>query len=156
MDNEEKKEKTAPKKKTMPKKEEPKKVVAKKVKAESTDKSGKRKSQTKTSSKKTTTKKKTVTKKEPTKKVNVPMESTKDANQKEKIKEQRVITNESKSSKVSPELLEIRRKRHLIEAIIIAILVFIVLILLSNRTFLGVIYKNDHINISYFVQKLFF
>lgn len=132
MDNEEKKVKTTtPKKKTTTKKVETKKTTK--------PEEGK----TKTVKKTRTTSTKTMDKKEPVKKV------AKEKTVKEEVtideKEQKVVTKEKKPSK---ELLKIRKKRYLIEAIIVAVLVLIVLILLSNRTFLKLKYENKNMEVS--------
>lgn len=136
MDNEEKKAKTTTtKKRTTTKKEETKKneVKSKPVK----------KTTTKKDTTKKTTKPKTVKKTVEVKEVSQPKEEV-------KIQEKgsKVVTKDTKSAKVSKELLEIRRKRHLIEAIIIVVLAVIVIMLLANRTFLSINYKNDSINVS--------
>lgn len=59
--------------------------------------------------------------------------------------ETKEVSSQEKISKT--ELLAIRKKRYTIEIIIVAILVFIALILLLNRTFLKTNYKTDYINI---------
>lgn len=156
MDNEEKKVKTTTPKKTTTKKVTSKKTTTAKTTAKTTKKTEKKEPTKKVTEKKPSEKKKTTTKaaskttepkkivkKEPVKKQEVKEEPKKV----EKV-EQKTITKEAKPSKVSKELLEIRRKRHLIEAIIVAVVVFIALILLCNRTFLGIQYKNKNINVS--------
>lgn len=144
MDNEEKKVKTTtPKKKATPKKQTTKKQT----------KTSKSASKTNTTKKVTEKKKNTKPVKKEEKKVEV-VKVTKE----EAIKEQETLNiPASKKKEVSKELLEIRRKRHLIEAIIILVLVLIAAMLISNRTFLTTTYKNDNINISiprfsYFVK----
>lgn len=67
---------------------------------------------------------------------------------KEDKKEEKVITNTVPKKKISKELFEIRKKRYIIEAIIIAVVMFIALLLLFNKTFLKESYKTDTINIS--------
>lgn len=134
MDNEEKKVKTTtPKKKATTKKETTKKQTK-------TTKNASSKANT---TKKVTEKKKTTkpVKKEEVKVVKVTKE--------EAIKEKNTIKlPETKKKEVSKEILEIRKKRHLIETIIILVLVLIAIMLISNRTFLTTSYKNDNINIS--------
>lgn len=159
MDNEEKKVKTTTPKKTATKKVTSKKTTTAKTTAKTVAKKTEKKEPTKkvtekksSEKKKTTTKaaskvtepKKTVKKETPVKKVTAPKEEPK---KEEKI-EQKVVIKEAKPSKVSKELLEIRRKRHLIEAIIVAVVVFIALVLLCNRTFLGIQYKNKNMTVS--------
>ena len=64
-------------------------------------------------------------------------------------KVEKVITKEIKEEKISKkELKLIRKKRYIIEGIIIAVVVIIGLIFLCNKTFLSVNYKTDKINLS--------
>ena len=143
MDNEEKKVKTTtPKKKATTKKE----TVKKQTKT------------TKSASSKTNTTKKVTEKKKTTKPVKKEEVKVVKVTKEEAIKEKDTIKlPETKKKEVSKEILEIRKKRHLIEAIIILVLVLIAIMLISNRTFLTTSYKNDNINISiprfsYFVK----
>jgi hypothetical protein len=138
-------------KKTAPKKEPVKeevKAVKKTTKVEPK----------KTVAKKETIKKATVKKSEPKIETKAVKKTTKSAPKKEvkivepvkeEVKVEKVITKELKEEKISKkELREIRKKRYIIEGIIIAIVVIIGLILLGNRTFLSINYKTDKVNIS--------
>lgn len=159
MDNEEKKVKKTTKA-TTPKKSTTKTASTKKVteKKETTKKAAPKKETvkeevkvvkktTKVVPKKTVSKKETV-KKEPVKKVE--QKAVKIVEPvKEEVKVEKIITKEIKEEKVSKkELKAIRKKRYIIEGIIIAVIVIIGLILLCNRTFLSINYKTDNINIS--------
>lgn len=62
--------------------------------------------------------------------------------------EQKVVTDATPKKKISKELFEIRKKRYIIEAIIIGIVLIIALVLLCNKTFLKDNYKTDAINVS--------
>lgn len=125
-----------------------KKTVAKKVEAK---KEPVKKVASKSTVKKVTTPK--VAKKEEPKvdkKVEIPVV-------KEEIKEQKVVTKNTPENKASDELLEIRKKRYIVETIIVAVLVLIALVLLCNKTFLKVNYKTDFIDVdiprfSYYVS----
>lgn len=147
MDNEEKKVKTTtPKKRNTTKKEDTKKTTkASATKNKPVKKVATKKTTTKTkATNKTTTRPKTVKKEEKIEVVDLPKEEVKIEDKETKV----VTKSHAQSKKVSKEILEIRRKRYIIEAVIIAALVFVGLILLCNRTFLGVKYKTDNINIS--------
>lgn len=172
MDNEEKKVKKTTKA-TTPKKSTTKTASTKKVteKKETTKKAAPKKETvkeevkvvkktTKVVPKKTVSKKETV-KKEPVKKVEqkaekkvvkkaVPKTEVKIVEPvKEEVKVEKIITKEIKEEKVSKkELKAIRKKRYIIEGIIIAVVVIIGLILLCNRTFLSINYKTDKLNVS--------
>lgn len=159
--------KTASTKKVTEKKETTKKIAPKKEAVKEEVKVVK-KTTTKAAPKKTTAKKETV-KKAPVKKVEskkeevkVVKKTTKTAPKKavvkkevkivEPVKEEKVekvITKEIKEEKISKkELKEIRKKRYIIEGIIIAVVVIVGLIFLCNKTFLSVNYKTDKINLS--------
>lgn len=87
-----------------------------------------------------------------TKKVVKPKTVKKEVEVKEEPKvvetEKKVVTKVSEEKISSKELKAIRKKRHIIEAIIIGILAIIVIILLSNRTFLSLKYKTDDVEVS--------
>lgn len=150
MDNEEKKVKTtAPKKKT----------TTKKTTKSSTSKPAKKATATKKVTEKKVTEKKVEAK--PVKKVTKKQEPKKEipAVKKEEVleKKETVVITEKTKKGPSDEILEIRKRRHIIEAIIIVVLLLIAIMLLSNRTFLKTSYKNDNIDISiprfsYFVK----
>lgn len=149
MDNEEKEIKTKTKKTTTTKKSSDKKAPSqKKTTKSSTKKTATKpvkKEEEKISQKKTTVKKKTkpkeVKKEEKLEKV----VELKEIN--EPVKEEKVITKKISEKKVSKELLEIRKKRYIVEAIIIGIVLLIALLFLCNRTFLKTTYKNDNIKV---------
>lgn len=169
MENEEKKVKKTTKT-TTPKKSTTKTASTKKVtEKKETTKKAEPKTETVKAVKKTTKSapKKTVAKKETEKKVAPKKEETKVAKKtttrkaepkkeekivepvKEEVKVEKVITKEIKEEKISKkELREIRKKRYIIEGIIIAVVAIIGLILLCNKTFLSINYKTDKINIS--------
>lgn len=145
MNSEEKeiKKNTTPKKKTTKKVETKGKTT---TKSNATKKTTVKKVSTKkTVEKKPTTKPKKVEKKEEVKIISEP-KITKEESKVEK--ETKTVTKDNKPAKVSKELLAIRRKRHIIEAVIIIVLVIIALIVLFNRTFLKTSYSNDNITVS--------
>jgi len=165
MDKEEKevkkvtKKTTATKKSTAKKTDTTKKTTKITTKKTTPSKSKSTEVKTKTVKKpdeKAQVKKPTVKSVEPIKKeekvekiVEIPLEDT--------VKEQKVVTSTANTKKVSNELLEIRKKRYIIEAIIIAVLVIIALLFLCNRTFLKTSYKTDNISVdiprfSYYVK----
>lgn len=150
MDKEEKKVKTTTPKKTTAKKTDTNKTVKRTAAKQTTNKSEAkakpvRKATTKKATTKTTAEKKVTTTKT-TKKVELP--KTVVPKEEVKIEEKKVVTKEKENAKPSEELVKIRRKRHIIEAVIIAVLVIFALILVFNRSFLGVNYKNDSISVS--------
>lgn len=61
---------------------------------------------------------------------------------------EKVITKPIEEQKASSELLEIRKKRYIIETIIVAVVTIIVLVLLCNKTFLRTNYKTDDFQIN--------
>ena len=155
MDNEEKKVKTtAPKKKTTTKKTTKSSISKPAKKATTTKKVTEKKvTEKKAEAKpvKKVTKKQEVKKQEPKKEI--------PAVKKEEVleKKETVVITEKAKKGPSEEILEIRKRRHIIEAVIIVVLLLIAIMLLSNRTFLKTSYKNDNIDItiprfSYFVK----
>lgn len=144
MDKEEKEIKKATKKTTTSKKNSDKKASSQKKNTKSSTKKTTtkpvKKEEEKTSVKKTT-KPKTVKKEEKIEKV----VELKEIN--EPVKEEKVITKTIPTKKISKELLKIRKKRYIIEAIIIGIVLLISLLFLCNRTFLKTTYKNDSIKV---------
>lgn len=161
MDKEEKEVKKVTKKTTTTKKSPAKKAETPKKEVKSSVKKApiKKETTSKTSSAKAKTVKK-VTGATPKKKVTVKKEEkiievpvVKEA----PVKEEKIVTTTVKEKKVSSELLQIRKKRYIIEAIIVAILVIVTLMFLCNRTFLKTSYKNDNIEVdiprfSYYVK----
>ncbi len=134
------------KKSTTPKKRSTKKVETKKTTTKS--------NATKKTTVKKVTPKKSVEKKPVPKKIEK-KEEVKVISEPKAIKEEQKVTKESKTitkdnkpAKASKELIAIRRKRHIIEAVIILVLVIIALIILLNRTFLKTSYSNDNITVS--------
>ena len=143
--------------KQVAKKEAVKKVVNKEVKKEEIKpvvkeekKSPVKKTTVKKTTSKPTIKKDKVEKKEVKEKVPV-------AGVSEENKDEKVITNTAPKKKISKELFEIRKKRYIIEAIILAVVLIVALVLLFNKTFLKTNYKTDAIDLyiprfSYFVK----
>ena len=135
--------KTPAKKAEMPKKEVKLSVKKAPIKKAETSKNSSPKAKTVKKVTGATPKKKVTVKKEE-KIVEVPVvEAT-------TVKEEKVITTTLKEKKVSGELLKIRKKRYIIEAIIVAIF-------LCNRTFLKTSYKTDNVEVdiprfSYYVK----
>lgn len=128
-------------KKVTEQKETPKKVVKKDttkpvVKAE-------KKVTVKKETAKTAPKKKTIVKKEVKK---TSAEEVKPVVKEEKV--EKVVTETVPKKKISKELFEIRKKRYIVEAVIITIVVLIALLLLCNKTFLKTNYKTNSINVS--------
>lgn len=151
MNNEEKevKRRTTPKKKTT-KKTETKKTTTKsnEIKKTTTKVATKKTEEKKTVAKKESKPKK-IEKKEEVKIIS----ETKEIQEEPKVisKESKTVTKDTKGTKeaeVSKEVLAIRKKRYIIEAIIVIALVVIALIILCNRTFLKTGYVNDNITVS--------
>lgn len=174
MENEEKKVK--PKKTTAPKKTtSTRKTATKKVEKKEDVASVKKTTVKKTVTKKAEPKEKVAVKKETPTKTTVKKPATKKVESKEIVKEvvtkpkvevtpevkeeKKVIANEIKEEKISKkELMLIRKKRYIVEGIILAVVALIALILLCNKTFLSVNYKDENVNISiprfsYFVKN---
>ncbi len=156
MDKEEKEVKKVTKKTTTTKKSSTKKPTNVKKETKSVTKNATSKASTtkvvkkvdeKTTSKKPTVKKSTNTKPKTVKKVEKIEKIVEVPVIKEEAKEQKVVTNTVPAKKFSSELLKIRKKRYIIEAVIIAILVIVALLFLFNRTFLKTNYKTDTINV---------
>ena len=148
MNNEEKevKRRTTPKKKTT-KKTETKKTTTKsnEIKKTTTKAATKKTEEKKTVAKKESKPKK-IEKKEEVKIIS----ETKEIKEEPKVisKESKTVTKDTKEAEVSKEVLAIRKKRYIIEAIIVIALVIIALIILCNRTFLKTDYVNDNITVS--------
>lgn len=148
MNNEEKevKRRTTPKKKTT-KKTETKKTTTKsnEIKKTTTKATTKKTEEKKTVAKKESKPKK-IEKKEEVKIIS----ETKEIKEEPKVisKESKAVTKDTKEAEVSKEVLAIRKKRYIIEAIIVITLVIIALIILCNRTFLKTSYVNDNITVS--------
>jgi len=64
------------------------------------------------------------------------------------IKEQKVVTSATPKNKISKELFEIRKKRYIIETIIVAVVFLVALLFLCNETFLKTSYKAGGVNVS--------
>lgn len=144
MNNEEKevKRRTTPKKKTT-KKTETKKTTTKSNEIKKT-------TTKKTEEKKTVAKKESKPKKIEKKEEVKIISETKEIKEEPKVisKESKTVTKDTKEAEVSKEVLAIRKKRYIIEAIIVIALVIIALIILCNRTFLKTGYVNDNITVS--------
>lgn len=144
MNNEEKevKRRTTPKKKTT-KKTETKKTTTKSNEIKKT-------TTKKTEEKKTVAKKESKPKKIEKKEEVKIISETKEIKEEPKVisKESKTVTKDTKEAEVSKEVLAIRKKRYIIEAIIVIALVVIALIILCNRTFLKNGYVNDNITVS--------
>jgi len=150
--------KTAPVKKSGSAKKEPvKKVTEKKTTTKKTVKKEKAKPVAKEAKKEPVKKvapKKTTTKKAPTKKEVVKPVIKEEVVVKEEknietpSKEESVVVAGIKTNKSSKELFELRKKRYILETIIIAVVVIVALLFLCNKTFLKTNYKTEAINVS--------
>ena len=159
MDNEEKKEvkkststkakktaKTNTTKTSAKKATNTKTVKAKETKTKKVEEPKKESTTKKAAATKTNTSRKVATPKQVTKKDIPPVkeEAPKEIKSDEVKVFAKATNNDNKEEKITKkELKEIRKKRYTIEAIIVAILLFITLILILNRTFLKTVYKTD-------------
>ena len=148
MNNEEKevKKRTTPKKKTTKKTETKKKTTKSNEIKKTTTKVATKKTEEKKTVAKKESKPKKIEKKEEVKIIS----ETKEIKEEPKVisKESKTVTKGTKEAEVSKEVLAIRKKRYIIEAIIVIALVIIALIILCNRTFLKTGYVNDNITVS--------